>query len=189
MSVTLHRARLIGGMLLGCAAAGLAWFGYQRSLAPFEQSEREARVATASLRERLEKARVAIQEVRTLEGDAQTVRRQMDQLAMDLPDGPAAVWMPKLIKDHFAAVGLPVSIVRMNTVRAVPELLSFRRGYWSVGLPIGETAHSAVGPLLAVAEFERQHPLVKVLDFAIRPNPENPRRRVALLNVAALIRK
>ncbi|MCE9609489.1 MAG: hypothetical protein K8R23_04620 [Chthoniobacter sp.] len=184
-----HQAWLIGGLLIGCGAAGLAWFGYQRSLAPLQQSAREAGVATASLQERLEKARVAIQEVRTLESDAQSVRRQMDQLAMDLPDGPAAVWMPKLIKDHFAAFGLSVAIVRMNTVRAEPELPNFRRGYWAVGLPIVENTRSAAGTLLAVAEFEQQHPLVKVLDFAIRPDPENPQRRMALLNVAALIRK
>ena len=189
MSLPARRARIIGGLLLSAAAAGVAWFSYVQSIAPLRQREREARIAITSLHERLEKARAAIQEVRTLESDAQTVRKQMDLLAKDLPAGSAMIWMPELLKQHFAAFGLHASTVRMNTVREEPDLPGFCRGYWSVGLPLTETSGSAMGSLLAVAEFEQQHPLVKVLDFAIRPDPENPDGRIALLNVAALIRK
>ena len=189
MRMTANRTRMLGGLLLGSVAVGVAWSSYAQSLAPVLQREREARGATANLSGRIARARSAIQEVHTLEGEAQEVRRQIDRLGQALPEGPANTWMPELLKQHFAAFGLRVCIVRMNTIREEPDLPGFCRGYWSVGLPLAEAGRSAAGSLLAVAEFEQQHPFVKVLDFAIRPDPENPQGRIALLNVAALIRR
>lgn len=181
--------RTLGGIVLGIAAAGLAWQSYATSIASFRQQEGNARNAIASLHERLGDARAAIHNVRTQEEQAQQIRAQIATLLQALPEGAAATWMPEVIKQHFAAFGLEASTVRMNAVRAEPDLPNLRRGYWSVGVPLAAGTRRATAPLLAVAEFEQQHSFIKVLDFAIRPDPENPQGQVMLMNVAALIRK
>lgn len=189
MSLPADRARIVGGLLLGCLAVGVAWGGYTQSIASFRQRETEDRGVIADLRGRVASAHTAIDDVRKMENDAQVVRAQIARLAQEIPAGPAMVWLPELVKTHFAGFGLRGAIVRMTTVREEPDLPGLRRGYWSIGLPLPEIRGSTAGSLLAVAEFEQQHPYVKVLDFAIRPDPEHPLGRVALLNVAALIRK
>lgn len=191
MSMPAERARMTGGLLLllGCLAMGVAWGGYTQSIAPLQLREMKDRGAIADLHARLETARAAIRDVRKLESDAQVVRAQIARLAQEIPAGPAMVWLPELVKTHFAAFGLHGGIVRMTTVLEEPDLPGFRRGYWSIGIPLPEARSSAAGSLLAVSEFEQQHPYVKVLDVAIRPDPENPQGRVALLNLSALIRQ
>lgn len=189
MRKSAHRFGTKGSLLVGSIALGVAWWSYSQSIDPFLEREKEARDAIASLKERVGRARTAIQDVRALESDAQTVRRQIEELGRSLPEGAATTWMPELLKQHFSAFGLNTSIVRMNVIRAEPDLPGFCRGYWSVGLPLGEASRSEAGSLLAVAELEQQYPFAKVLDFAVRPDPENPQGRIVLLNVAALVRK
>jgi hypothetical protein len=189
MNIATRWTRTIAGLALGAIALSVAAWSYAQSIAPFQQREREARSAALDLRARIGNARVAIEDFRKFESDSQEIRRQISQLGQDLPEGAAATWMPEMLKTHFAAFGLDASIVRLNTVRDEPDLPGFNRAYWSVGVPLAEAAGNEARSLLAVAEFEKQHPFVRVLDFAIRPDPERPAARIALLNVAALIRK
>jgi len=189
MRVTAAETTMLRGLLLGAAAVGVLWLGYAHSIEPLLRRDREDRSASAQLREQIARARAEIEAVRALENEAQAVRRQIDQLRRAMPEGSALVWMPEQLKRHFARFGLAGSTVRTNTMREEPDLPGFCRGYWSVGLPLGGSGCSAAGSFLAVAEFEQQHPFVRVLDFAIRPDPENPGGRIALLNVAALIPK
>lgn len=187
--MTTRRFKVLRGLVPVTLVAGMIWWAYARSVESFAVSERNDQAACALLKEQIEGARTAIEEVRKLESDAQAVRRQIDQLAQDIPAGLAATWLPELVKEHFPRFGLPDPIVRMNTFREVPDLSGFRRGYWSVGVPIAEKRPSGAGALLAVAEFEQQHPLVRVLDLVICADPENPERRLAMFNVSALVRK
>jgi hypothetical protein len=94
-----------------------------------------------------------------------------------------------MVKEHFARFDISVPLVRLNTIQEEPELPGFEHDYWSVALPITAEGRNIAAMLVAVAEFDQQNPFVKVLDFAIRPDPENPGGRVGLLNLTALIRK
>ncbi|MEQ1862920.1 MAG: hypothetical protein ABMA13_23610 [Chthoniobacteraceae bacterium] len=174
--------------LLTCGLALAAGcVGYQWSIAPVRQRESEGSRSVSALRQQIDGARKAIGEVHTLEARFSRERHELDTLHGDLPSGPALVWFPERVKEHFARVGSGVVIVRLNTTMDVPDLPDFRRGYWSVGWPIDEAAGNVSGLMLAVAEFEQQNAFVRVLDFAIRPDPENPGGRMAALNVTALI--
>jgi hypothetical protein len=93
------------------------------------------------------------------------------------------------LKEHFARFGLSVSVILMTTVREELDLPGYGCGYWSVGVPVAGGNHKAAGALLAVADFEQQHPFVKVMDFAIQPDPTDPAQRIAVLNLSALYRK
>jgi hypothetical protein len=108
-------------------------------------------------------------------------------LNTDLPAGSAQVWLPELVKKHFANAGLDVSIVRLNSIHEIPETRNFHRGYWSVGVPVDESGKNIRGLLTAVAQFERQNAFVRVLDFSIVPDPENPGKRLAGMNVTTLV--
>ena len=189
MSMSAKRSRITGRVFAAAAVAGMAWWSCGQLTAPFVERERKDRDAVASLQGSIAEAREAIQQVRTLEGEAEAVRLRIGRLDEEIPAGPAMVWLPELVKQHFSHFGLSVAIVRMNTTRDVPDLSRHSRGYWSVGLPIEESSFKAAGAVLAVAEFEQQNPFVKVLDFAIRPDPEHPQGRIAVMNLTALIRK
>lgn len=189
MSAPKNQSRMTSGWLPAVAIAGVTWWACGRLIAPSLEREKDVQGAIADLREKLAGARNTIHEARILETEAAAVRWQIDRLEQEIPAGSAMIWLPEMVKKHFAGFGLNVGIVRMNTVRDEPDLPGYQRGYWSVGVPIEEANHHAAGALLAVAEFEQQHPFVRVLEFAIRRDPENPAGRIAVLNVAALIRK
>ncbi|MGB8166835.1 MAG: hypothetical protein WCF18_05050 [Chthoniobacteraceae bacterium] len=189
MSMPVPRFEILRGMLIISVGAAVVWWGGGQLIAPYLGRAQVTRSAIDELREKIDGARTAIREAQKLDNAAEAMRWQIERMDQEIPAGPGMVWLPELVKQHFAAFGLTVSIVRMNTVREEPEMPGYSRGYWSVGLPILDGNHNAEGSLLAVAEFERLHPFISVLDFAIRADPENPQRRLAVLNVAAFIRK
>ena len=93
------------------------------------------------------------------------------------------MWVPERVKEHFADVGLGVGVIRLTSIHEVPEMPDLRRAYWSIGLPVDDDGRNVTGLLCAAADFERRNPFARVLDFAIRPDVENPGKRVAGLNV------
>lgn len=175
------------------AAGGLAvvasWTFYAQSIAPLRQREKEARHSIAALKGQLADAREPIGAVRELEARVSRERGELNSLLKDLPAGSAMIWLPELVKGHFGSFGIAVEVVRLNTAVEEPGLPGYQRVYWSVALPIGEAARNVTGLLRAVAELEQQNSFVKVLDFSVQPNPENPGLRMGALNVAALVRK
>ena len=110
-------------------------------------------------------------------------------LNMNLPVGSAQVWLPEMVRKHFKAAGHEVAIVRLNSLHELPESREFQRGYWSVGLPVDDSGDDVPGLLTAVAQFERQNSYVRVLDFTIAADPENPGKRIAGMNLTTLVPK
>lgn len=179
----------LGWLTAGGMALAAGWAFYAQALAPLRQREAETLRSIAALEERIAAARGTLAEVRALEAQVSGARNELRSLQSNLPAGSAMVWLPELITGHFGRFGVAVAIVRLNTTVAEPELSGYNRGYWSVALPLGEAGRNVPGLLLAVAELEQQQPFVQVLDFAIRPDPEDPDRRIAGLNVAVLFRE
>lgn len=188
MSKPADRTRTIIVWLLASLLLGVGW-SYERSLGSFRRRETNARAEVARLAARVATTRSTIQRARALENEAQEVRRQIARLGQDLPEGPVAKWMPALLTQHLTASGMKTCVIQMGTVRDEPDLPGFLRGTWSVGLPLVEGSNTTAGSLLAMAKFKQRHPFVRVLDFAIRPDPENPRQRIALFNLAVLMRR
>lgn len=188
MSKPADRTIQIIVILLAALLLGVGW-SYERSLASFQQRETDARAEVARLAERIATTRSTIQEARSLENEAQEARKQIARLGDDLPAGPAAKWMPALLAQHLTARGMKTCVIQMGTIREEPDLPGFLRSSWSVGLPLAEGSGNTAGPLFAMAGFKQHHPFVRVLDFAIRTDPENPRQRIAHFNLAVLMRK
>jgi hypothetical protein len=82
-----------------------------------------------------------------------------------------------------------VALVRLNTTRDEPNISGCERDFLSVALPIDDAGRNIPNVIAAVADLDQRNPFVRVLDFAIRADPENPARRVGSLNLAALIQK
>ncbi len=163
--------------------------GYKHFILPLEIHEVELANQTTATRERTEEARRTIKEIRAKEHDAELARTELGRLENRLPSGSAMVWLPELVKAHFGGFGIAVPLIRLNTSRDEPELPGYCRGYWSVALPVDGTGQNIPTLLLAMAELEQQNSFIRVLDFAIRTNPERPNGRVASLNVAVLFPK
>ena len=182
-------AMRLGG-LAACALALVAGWGYYaHSIAPLRLREAEISREVGELRVRVADARKTIAGIQAQENDADRVRSELDRLRDELPAGSAMVWLPALLKGHFARAGIAVPVVRLNTTQDEPELPGYGRGYWSAALPIDGAGRNIRTMLAAVADLEEQQPFLRVLDFAIRPDPENPKGRVGLLNLGTLIRK
>ena len=94
-----------------------------------------------------------------------------------------------MVKEHFKHFGIAVDIVRLNTLRLEDGLPGFKRAYWGVSMPMGNDGNNVTGLLLAVAELEEQNRYLKVLDFAIQPDVENPLLRTAAINIEALVQE
>ena len=173
------RCLAIGSLIL---AAGAVFY---------EQSNRYSRAReSAALHGKIVEAQRLIAEsmhfdARLLELGAPAQR----PLETNLPVGSAQVWLPELVRKHFKAVGHEVAIVRLTSLHEVPETQEFQRGYWSVGLPVDEAGDDVPGLLSAVAQFESQNSYVRVLDFTIGTDPENPGKRIAGMNLTTLVCK
>ena len=121
--------------------------------------------------------------------EAERVRRELDRLYRELLAGSAMFSMPPLVREHFARFGIPVRLVRMNSTKDEPDIPGHERSFWSVALPIDEGGRNIFKMLLAVADLDQEKPFLRVIDFAIRPDPENPTARMASMNVSVLNRK
>lgn len=162
---------------------------YAHSIAPLRLQEADASREAGEFRERTENARKTIAEIRAQEADADRVRRELARLREELPAGAAEVALPTLVKEHFARNGIAVPVVRLNTTQDLPELPGYEHGYWSAAIPIDRAGRNIRTLLATVADLEQQNPFLGVLDFAIRPDPENPDGKVGLMNLRAIIPK
>lgn len=182
----LFAAVIVGGLLL---AAGREF--YQRSILPLRQQEAKLRNDLPDLRGRIIGARQTVAEIWKQEKEAEGKRIELKRLKRGSLEGeePPMVAVPASMREHFTRAGLVVSVVRLNTTQDEPELPGCQRVFWSVALPIDGTGHDVAALLQAVADLDQQGSFVRVLDFAIRPDPENAGGRVGLLNVTALIGK
>lgn len=179
----------LGGLVVCVVALAAGREFYLRSIAPLGQQETETLQAVEDLRGRVENARKTIGGVREQEKGAERVRSALDRLHDELPKGSPAVVVPTLVKEHFARFGIAVHLVRMNTTQDTPGLKGYSDHYFSVALPVDAAGRDVPKMLTAVADFDQQSRFVRVLDFSIRPDPENPGGRVGSLNLTALTGK
>ena len=190
MSMEARKKWARNGALLAGAMVLLAAWDYQAALlAPLRVQETQALREAADLGERIGKAQKLIAEVRPKEAAAAPIRKELDRLQRDIPAGAAMVALPALVKEHFGRSGIPVRLIRLNTTRNEPGIPGYERSFWSLALPIDEAGRNITPLLLAAAELDREHPFLKVLDFAIGPDPENPSGRIASLNLTTLMQK
>ena len=170
-------------------AVGVAWWAAGQLTASFHEREKDDRRAIAGLRERIAIARHAFREHQALERDATLAREEIGSPQGALPPGPSLLWFPKLAKEHFHRFGIRESVARVNTVADEARLAGYERTYWAVEMPAGSTAKEIRAACIAVAEIERLDPFIRVLDMAIQPSADDPRRSIVMMNAAVLSRK
>ncbi len=178
---------LLGG--IGVLALAAGWEFHAEFIVPLRQREGEALSELVALRAKVAGVHETISEMNAEEAAANRVRSELNRAQDGQPAGSAMVWMPGLLKDHFARSGISVPLIRLNTTRDEPELPGYEHDYWSVAMPIDGEGRNIAAMLVAVADLGQQNSFVRVLDFAIRPDPENPAGRVGLMNLGALVRK
>ena len=178
------------GLIATCGLAlAVAWEYQGRFIAPLKQREAETLREVEDLSERLAGARTTMAEIQAQEHDADRVRSELERLREELPKGAAMVGLPEMVKEHFAKSGVSVPLIRLNTTQDFPDLPGYAHGYWSVALPIGDAGPKVTTMLLAVADLEQQDPFLRVLEFAIRPDPEKAGGWMGSLNLGTVIRK
>ncbi len=175
-------------LVAASVATVVGWAWYAEGVRPLREDEVTTRIRIAELGGKIESAGKAIEKMRAHDGQAAEARAELDRWNQECPAGSAMTWFPELVKSHFTRFGMVVAIVRLNTTLDEPDLPGYSRAYWSVGLPISE-ANKGLASLLAAAELEQHHRFVRLLDFAIQPDPHDLSRRIAVLNLSALIRK
>lgn len=168
-------------------ALGRAFDG--QFIEPLRQRETEILREVEAFTKRLVDARTTTAGIQTQEKDAERVQSELARLQDEIPAGAATVAVPALVKQSFARFGLAMPLVSLNPTLDDPELPSFGLGHWFVALPIGDASRDVTTMLLAVADLDQQDSFVRVLTFHIRPDYDNPGRRVGSLNLGALIRK
>ena len=166
-----------------------AWLFFSHSIAPLRSQAKESTRKIGELQEQLDSVSKTLRRIKDAEQQTGEARASLNRRLSEFPHESAMSAIPKDIRKHFSGFGLPPSVIRLNTAQPEPNLPGWQRAYWSVGLPIAKTDSNLTALLLAVAELDRREPFVNVVDFAVQPYPENPGRRVASLNIMALIRQ
>ena len=179
------RRRLLAYICLALAAGQVF---YNMQIAPLREQERAARRICASLQGRLTEAGGVIHEVDALGEQVNRARSEIEALHARQPSGPTLVWFPAQMRKHFSTLGIE-AVTRLNTMTQEPGLPTFERAHWAVELPVGKTMADFRSTCLAIAEIEPLDPAVRVLDAAIRPDTDDPTRRIAVINVSVLSKK
>jgi len=190
MSMGIDKKWIPAGVVLAIGlvlAAGWGW--YRGTVGPLGEQEQEALRDAEDFAGRIENAQRTITEIKANDEEAERVRRELDRLYRELLAGSAMFSMPPLVREHFARFGIPIRLVRMNSTKDEPDIPGHERSFWSVALPIDEGGRNIFKMLLAVADLDQEKPFLRVIDFAIRPDPENPTARMASMNVSVLNRK
>jgi Tfp pilus assembly protein PilO len=173
------------GFVLALLVAGVAWWACSLSIKPYDERENEDRVAIAGLKAQINQAATTAQEIEKWQRNASETRSQIDRLEENLP---SRVMLPEKVTQHFASFGLEVSAVRLKAFQEEPGLHASTRGYWSVSMPLLKSDHKEAGVIRAVMEFERHHPFIKVVEFALQPTPDDSARQLVTLELMALVR-
>lgn len=172
-----------------CVVLAAIWMLHARVLPSLIERESEALQAVSALNERIGRAQQTIAEIQARERDTVLVRSELQRLQKAFPAGAATAWLPTLAKEHFARFVIAARRIHLNGTQDEPGIPGYERGFWSVTLPVDEAGPIPVNLFLAVAEIEQRNPYVRVLDFAIRPDPEMPGQRLMSLNLTALVPK
>ena len=181
---TIVRWALVGGALLGFAC-----LVYRQTIIPCRLRERDLLRQRLEVQEQLKAAHRTLREVKDTEQESAQARAALNRLLGEDGRGSPMVSLPESIRQQFARAGLPLRVIRLNTIQEEPHLRGYQRVYWSVGLPIPEVDRIVTALLSEVVKLEQADRFIKVVDFALQPDAEDPRLRTAAINIMALVRK
>jgi hypothetical protein len=156
---------------------------------PLQQREAESHQELAELRDRLEEARNAIQEIKEKEQHAASGRRMLNALIGDRPAGSATTWLPVELRKHLGSFGIAETSIRQNITKPEAGLPGYERTYWHLKLPSQAGMEGISGMLVAAADMELHFPFIRVLDLSFRCGEEAPFPPSGGLNISALTRK
>lgn len=161
---------------------------YTRAVAPLQEAEWSSQQRKVELQTRTAAARATIQAIKIQEQNSARAQAEVNR-RYHKQGGAAVVWFPQRVKEYFDQSGIPNSVTRLNTTRDEPELPGYERTYRAVDIP-HEAGAAVLGVLLpAVANIEEVEPTIRVMDVALRPSPEDPRRSTMVLNLSAVVAK
>ena len=167
------------------AIAGAAWLLYRGGIAPLQTEHLSLRQKHEDLRQKIAATH---QELTTLKDSDQKVAEVRARLNAMLSDqaGDPLVNFPRKMQEYFGQFGYPSCNVRLVTTRQAADLSDYQKIYWSIGIPIPETEPNLQQLLVAVTALEQGDRYIKMTDFAVEADPQNPNLRVASLNLVVL---
>ena len=157
------------------------------SILSLRQRNDDLRRRLPNLRQAIDSAERTLKQVRELEQQTAQARADIQQLFGEHHGESALVWFPNHLREHLDHFGIHEAMIRLNTVRNDETLTGYRRAYWGVGMPVENGTKDLTQLLYAAAELEEKDRFVKVLDFAVRPDAEDPQRRTVAINLMALV--
>lgn len=174
-------------ILSGGAALGSLWLFSHYAITPRSLHEEDSVRRAGELRQQLDSARGKLRAIKNSEQELGDARSALKKLFGASALTSAMVTFPESVRQHFARFGIPLRVMRLNTIQEMPDVPGYQRVYWSVGLPVAETDQNATGLLIAVAELEEQNCFIKVVDFALQPDVEDPLARTVGINLVTLL--
>lgn len=175
---------------LTAAAALLATVAtYFYEVVPLRERNERLQQSLRATREARARDWAQIRQAREREQETAGARAEISRLLGYLHEGSAAVEMPLLAKKHFHRFSFEASVVRLNALRNESGLQHCQTAYLGVGVPVERGGQDVAGLLLAVAELEDQNKFVRIVDFSLGPDAEDPRRLMGGFNFSALVRE
>lgn len=179
--------------LFGVAAFGVAlmmgWEFHIRAIVPLRHQETQVLRDVADLKGRIENAQKTIADIRIDEISAGNSAGEMGGRQPGVAQDLTAQSAPRLLKEHFPYFGIAQPDVRLTATNHEPDIPGYERTVWSVRVPIDGNDPNVGSLLRAAADLDPQRSHLRVLDFSLRPDPEDPERRLAAIHVSVLSRK
>lgn len=186
--MSIHSAKF-RRVVIGGLALGSAWLFSEYAITPLRLHEKDSVRRVEELRQQLDSAHAALRGIgnpkQELEDEGSALNRLLGESALK----STMVSFPENVRQHFARFGVPLRAMRLNTTQEMPDLPGYQRVYWSVGLSVAEADRTLTGLLISVAELEEQNRFIKVLDFALQPDVEEPGSRTVGINLVTLLPK
>lgn len=175
--------------LIGGAALGSVWLFSQYVITPLRLHEKDSVLRVGELRQQLDSAHAALRGIGNPKKDLEDERSALNRLAGESALKSTMGSFPENVRQHFARFGVPLRVMRLSTIQEMPDLPGYQRVYWSVGLSVAKADRTLTGLLISVAELEEQNRFIKVLDFALQPDVEEPGARTVGINLVTLLPK
>lgn len=178
------RALIAGSIIL--AGCGIV---YNRAIAPLQRQQAEWLLEIDSLRNQVRLAQDELNAIKDQEQAGWQLRRSLDSLHDGIPVDSAVTWFPPRMKSLLGRLGVEQVGIRLNTTEPEPKLVGYERTFWHVSLPQQSSMRKMTDALLVVAQLEQQDRFVKIMDFSLHAEAQEPAWVAGHVNVMAFVRK
>lgn len=163
----------LGRNVLAAGVAALGVLIYATVVLPDQQRNRAEARKIQELTSEISSGRAIVQRVRDLESLTSEARAELHNRLGEFAGRPLEEWLPQLVWDHLKGARPLQIALQPEGVWSEDGLPGYQRNAWKAQVSVDGGGDSMSRLFRAVAELAAELRFIKVVDFAVHPNPQN----------------